>query len=343
MRLPLLFALTLTAPAMALAQAPSVGPVQPLFASDAPIAVTLTGPFGAIKGNREDRSLRPGLLESGGERLPVSLAVRGITRRAADICDFPPVRVEFALPPAPTSVFAGQKKLKLVTHCRSNESFQQYVRLELAAYRMYNLLTPFSMRARLAQVDYHAPDGRPIIQRAGMFLEEPSAIARRTGSRRAEVGALLPMSVLRPADAARAALFEYMIGNLDFSMRAGPAGEACCHNFRLFAVPGATQFVPVPYDFDFSGMVDAPYATPPEGFRIANVRIRNYRGYCAHNAEARTAAAQFRAQQAALVGTLDGVGLTPAMRAKATAYLAKFFAEIGDEAATAKLLQHCVR
>ena len=92
---------------------------------------------------------------------------------------------------------------------------------------------------------------------------------------------------IEPRAAARFAMFNYMIGNLDWSVRAGPQGDSCCHNGRL--VGGGPLLTPVPYDFDFSGLVDAPYATPPEGFKINSVRQRLYRGYCAHDAEARAA------------------------------------------------------
>ena len=69
------------------------------------------------------------------------------------------------------SLFAGQRQLKLVTHCRASEGFQQYVLMEYATYRLYNQLTPMSFRARLAKIDYVAADGRPITSRVGFFLE----------------------------------------------------------------------------------------------------------------------------------------------------------------------------
>jgi len=95
----------------------------------------------------------------------------------------------------------------------------------------------------------------------------------------------------------------YMIGNLDWSMRAGPAGEGCCHNGRLLAGNGP-YYTPVPYDFDYSGLVDAPYAVPPDGFKISNVKSRVYQGYCKHNGAALLAAGEFRAQRPAIEAVL---------------------------------------
>ena len=94
-------------------------------------------------------------------------------------------------------------------------------------------------------------------------------------------------SQLDPDAAARFAVFEYMISNLDWAMTAGQPGQDCCHNSRLAGRPGtATGLVGVPYDFDYSGLVDAPYAVPPDGIHVSNVRVRRYRGFCAHNEQA---------------------------------------------------------
>src|SRR5205085_7706362 len=113
-----------------------------------------------------------GSLIVGNETLPISFTERGLTRRASDVCQFAPLRVTFTQPPPATSLFTKQKRLKLVTHCRSNADFQQYILLEYAAYRMFNRLTPASFRARLAMIDYVSDSGKPITSRYGFFIED---------------------------------------------------------------------------------------------------------------------------------------------------------------------------
>ena len=185
-------------------------------------------------------------------------------------------------PPPAGSLFAGQRRLKLVTHCRAAESFQQVVLMEYATYKLYNQLTPMSIRARLAKIDYVATNGAPIVSRIGFFLEDIDDVARRNGLREAKMGSRIPVSSLSPVDSGRVGVFEYMIGNLDWAMQAGPAGDNCCHN-TLPIGPGPSGLVPVPYDWDFSGLVDAPYATPPDSINVTSVRQRRYRGFCRHN------------------------------------------------------------
>ena len=317
----------------------------PLFAADEPIHIVIQAPLSTITRNREGKDTISGTLtDPGGQSLSISLALRGITRRTSEVCDFPPLRVNFTAPPPLNSLFAGQKKLKLVTHCRNTPSFQQYVLLEYAAYKMYNLMTPNSFRVRLANIDYRDANGRPIISRIGYFLEDLSDVAHRNGMKVVHAGERIPVDYLTPADAARYALFEHLIANHDWSMRAGPVGKDCCHNAELvgLAAPGAT--IPIPYDFDFSGYVNAPYATPPSELDISNVRQRLYRGYCIHNASVIAAAKQMRALHPQIIGVLRQVpGLEPATQQRASAYLEKFFADIGSDADVgSKVLNRCL-
>ena len=326
-------------------------PTKPLFAADQPLRIDIRGPISDLaKGSRGNRSARAARLVVAGEQTQaIRLTPRGITRLRRETCDFPPLRVEFSQPPAPSSAFAGQRRLKLVTHCRSAPSFQRHVLLEYAAYRLYNLLTPASFGARLAHIDYYdGDDAPPYASRVGFFIEERDDVAARLGLAPAAVGDLVPLARLDPAASARVALFEYMIGNLDWSIRAGPRGEGCCHNSRLLAPRNgsrvAASLVPVPYDFDYSGLVDAPYAVPPDGSDVS-VRRRDYQGYCAHNRQAVAAAAEFRSKRAAMLAEIDRIpGLDGRDRRKAADYLQQFFADIAtDERLADKVLESCIK
>ncbi|HXG99317.1 MAG TPA: hypothetical protein VNI79_02750 [Sphingomicrobium sp.] len=329
----------------------AAGPVTPLFAAGDPIRLEIRGPISAIvDGPREKVTPRPSELSlfGSGERHPIALTPRGITRLRRETCRFPPLRIEFVTPPAVTSLFAGQRRLKLVTHCRQAEHFQQYVLLEYAAYRLYNLLTPASFRVRLATLDYINGNGRPYVSRVGFLIEDKDDLGRRIGQRPAAVGDSVGLFRLEPRAAARSALFQYMIGNLDWSMKAGPAGEGCCHNSRLFALPsarsGAADLLTVPYDFDFSGLVNAPYAVPPDGSDVS-VRRRVYKGYCHHNRAALLAAVEFRSLRPALLAEFAAIPqLDVRTRRKAVDYLEEFFAEIAsDERMATKLLAGCLK
>jgi hypothetical protein len=322
-------ALALVVAGSSTAAAVAAAPPTPLFASDAPIRLTITGPISTLVSKRS-RGALPAILVAPDGTYPITLAPRGITRLKSDVCQFPPLRVEFAQRPAAASLFQGQHRLKLVTHCKQSADFQQKVLLEYAAYRLYNLLTPASFRARLATIDYVDADGRPYVTRVGFFLEDIEDVARRNGMVEARMGPRVPLTQIDPLGGARFAVFNYMISNYDWSMRAGPEGDNCCHNGRLIAANGsAAVLTPVPYDFDFSGLVDAPYAGVPEGVPIEHLGERSYRGYCAHMTQARGVAAEMsrrRADFTAVLGTIPG--MTERTRKRAASFLDGFYRDV---------------
>lgn len=313
----------------------------PLFANtdDDVIRLSIRGPIGDIADSAaRSTAPRPATLTLDGaspESHAIQLSARGITRRRRDICRFPPLRIEFTQPPAETSLFARQRRIKLVTHCRDGESFQQFLLLEYAAYRTFNALTPLSFRVQLAEIAYYEGDAdRPTTTRLGFLIEDIDDTARRNGLREIEGGNFSPAR-LDPESAARFGVFQYMIGNLDWAMEAGPPDDDCCHNSKPIAErdnPSA-RYIPVPYDFDHAGMVDAPYATPPAQLNMSNVRERRYRGFCAHNAEATAAAAELLAQRARLEAVFASVPrLEERTRSRAISYMSRFFENVATPA-----------
>jgi hypothetical protein len=324
--------------------AAKAGESAPLFSSTEPIEITITGPISDIvRKSATSTDSKSATLTYEGEALAIELSARGHARRRPENCQFPPLRVKIPEPPAQGSIFHKQKTLKLVTHCRSKESFQQHTLLEYAAYRMYNELTEASFRVRLANVRYIDDEsGKTVAERVGFFIEDADDLGDRIGMNEVKAGSLA-LSQHDAKAAARAVLFFHMIGNHDWSMLAGPEGE-CCHNGKLLGADkaSATGLVYVPYDFDYSGFVDTPYAAPPDGFGLKSVRTRYYRGDCALNEEVLQVAANFHDRRKAIE---SAVRATPHLERKtaerAVKYLGPFFSDILDEAAVKKLLKRC--
>ncbi len=172
-----------------------------------------------------------------------------------------------------------------------------------------------------------------------------SDVAHRNGLKVVHAGERIPVSDLSPADAGRYALFEHLLANHDWSMRAGPVGKDCCHNAELvgLAAPGAT--IPIPYDFDFSGFVNAPYATPPAELDISDVRAAPLpRLLHSQRRSVVAAAREMRALHPQIIGVLSQVpGLEPATQQRAGAYLEKFFADIAtDSDVGSKVINRCL-
>jgi hypothetical protein len=321
------------------------GAATPLFSGDGVIDVTVAGDIGdLVRKSPRAADPHPATLAHGGDVFPIALSARGNARRRPENCSFPPLRVRFDAKPAAPSLFAGQKTLKLVTHCRGAKSFQQITLLEFSVYRMLNALTDQSFRVRLARLRYvEAKSGKLYAERMGFFIEDLDDLADRVDMeevRRKEA----PLAQHDRQAAARAVLFNYMIANHDWSMSYAPEGEDCCHNGKLIAASAAATsgLVYVPYDFDYAGFVDAPYAVPPDQIPVRTVRQRHYRGKCAMSADVVAAASDFRARKDAIY---SAVAATPEMtektKAKARKFLDGFFKEIADDAAAASLAARC--
>jgi hypothetical protein len=296
---------------------------RPLFAAADAFPLTLAADFKVINKDRavEGKKDYPGTLTVGGAdgkpaTLHVKLRTRGHFRLRAGSCSFVPLRVEFDRDEARGTIFDGQKTLKLVTHCRNDSEYEQYTLREYLVYRTHNLLTPRSFRARLTTATYQSNDGSKTTK-AGMFLEDDDDVARRMEGRVMDVPRIMFKDVDR-ATLAHTMIFEYMVGNTDFSMYA-------LHNVRYVKTPANIVYT-VPYDWDLSGLVDTIYALPDRQLGIRTVRERLYRGPCMPAAEIEPVLDQFRARKAEILSLYETFpGLTSEYRRSAKDFLGSFF------------------
>ena len=118
------------------------------------------------------------------------------------------------------------------------------------------------------------------------------------------------------------AVFEYMIGNPDWSDVAG-------HNVEILDRGGAA--LAVPYDFDFSGIVDAPYAEPNPRFKLRSVKSRLYRGRCINNAYVEESIQKFRDKRDVIYSLItDQPGFEDKTRKNLIKFVDKFYALIAE-------------
>lgn len=316
----------------------------PLFAEDEIIELRIEGPIGKIA-REASRSTdpQPAMISLAGESHPIDLSARGKSRRRRDVCRFPPLRIHLKEKPAETSFMHRQRSLKLVTHCRDSSSYDQLVLREYTIYRLYNLVARESLKVRLARVTY-VDDGRVIAERPGFLIEDPDDAARRVDLKEVDTGDL-PVNALNREAAVRYALFQYLIGNTDWAMVAGPTPGDCCHNTKLFgsAKDARQELTPVPYDFDNAGLVDAPYAEPNAALRIRSVRNRVYRGFCATNALVPEGAARLISLRTAIEDEIRSIpGLAPDTQENMLGYLEAGLADLADASSIErKLLKKC--
>jgi hypothetical protein len=119
-------------------------------------------------------------------------------------------------------------------------------------------------------------------------------------------------------------VFQYMIGNTDFSLY-------MLHNFRIIQTDTSPQFYPMAYDFDWSGLINAPYARPDSRLPIKQVTERLYRGGCHPPERLERVLGRFREEREAFLALLNGLpDLRPRRREDAVRYLEEFYRVIED-------------
>jgi hypothetical protein len=315
--------------------------VPPLFEKTTPIAVTFAADLGRLRADKDTNAPWRGatisyVSDTGRIVLPVKARTRGIWRLKN--CVFPPLRLDFAGKDTKGTVFHRLGKPKLVNYCRDTGAYEQYILQEFQLYRVYQLLTPVSFRVRLLRVAYmDSASGKADVTRYAFIAEDPEQLAKRFN------GTILKTKGATAADLeaeplALAYLFQFMIGNTDFSFNG-------LHNTQLIGTTDG-RILPVAYDFDYAGAVDAVYAVPDPSLRIRRVRERSFRGSCAIAAEYPKLLPLFREKKAAIYALYqDEIGqLLDRKRVKETLdYFDEFYEMIETPAsAQSSFLGDCV-
>ena len=252
-----------------------------LFQSDSVLKLTIKLHTYETIRDVEDRAYHSAILSYTDEKNvesihQVKLKVRGNNRANINTCNFPPLEVNFKKGKSKNTLFEGQNKLKLVTHCKNTSEFSDYINEEYMTYKMYQLLTPISYNVRLCEITYIDLDGekKPLTQ-TGFFIERTKHVAARNNMV-VYKDSLVHQDVCNKTELDKLTVFQFMIGNLDWSV-------PMRHNIKILAPEKRGFPVAVPYDFDHSGIINTAYANPPEGSGITSVRSRVFRGLCRFN------------------------------------------------------------
>ena len=265
----------------------------PLFQSHEPLVMTLRTDIDWLRDTRNDSVEVEGtitFIDTDGSVVtkPVDTRARGNFRRNKSNCNFPPLRLDFPRSEMDGTVFEGQNRLKLVTPCDDGSgNHQNYVFDEYLAYRILNEVTPESFRVRLVEVTYEDVNGEYDTRtKYGFLIEDEDRMAERLRGTLEEVTQFHPLRAHAPYSM-QVAFFNYMIANTDWS-------PVYFHNVKLVRTEDA-RFLTVPYDFDFSGIVNARYATvdPSLQREIRRVTDRLYRGFCRPELQQATVAQPF--------------------------------------------------
>jgi len=252
----------------------------PLFQSDKKLAIKIYGNLSKIikvRKKKENRVYFPAKISYKKEdgttvNIDILLATRGIFRLNVRVCNFPPLMVKFNKQDVKNTIFRGIKKLKLVTHCQNKKQiYQRYLYREYLVYKLYNIFTKASYRVRLAHITYEFTGKNKKIVKDGFFIEPNNILAARNDAKyfKIEDGKGFAMN---SDQCSFLSVFQFMIGNTDWSF----TGD---HNVKRLK-PESGACIAVPYDFDYSGIVNTHYSVPMEKVFSTSTKTRFFQGFC---------------------------------------------------------------
>ena len=308
----------------------------PLFSSSDTLKAVLTAPIGQVHGQKkqDQRLYMEGSwsYREGEEtiRRPVKIRTRGHYRRVN--CTNPPLMLNFRKKELADTLFDGQDKLKMVNPCKNGDKFQQLVYVEYLIYQLYALFSDNHFRVRMVEVGYNDTD-RPDKpwQSTNFLIQDEDDMAASSGMAIFKIEKP-KREELNLAETALVEVFQFMIGNVDYSTLRAREGD-CCHNVKLIAQEGATSgFIPVPYDFDSSGILDAPYATLPQAVPIKKITQRYFYGWCKEERRFREAIERVKAKREEALALIENSPLLEKYyRKKTYDYLEKSYEMLDDE------------
>lgn len=218
-----------------------------------------------VNNKKSEEYLPASLKMDDGTSMGLKVRPRGKFRRR--ISEVPPIKMKFAKKDLHALGLDTLNEVRLVLPTTFEPESEARILLEYAAYRMYEKANPYHVKARLIRLtlrDRHTEQSRPTVW--AMLLEHEEEVAARYGGK-IEDNYSMTTDSLQTEYAAINAAFQYMIGNTDWSLSDN-------RNLYQFRPAAGGKLIPIPYDFDFSGLVNAPYASPTKESGLSNVRER---------------------------------------------------------------------
>ena len=250
--------------------------------------------------------------------LDIKVRARGNHRK--EVCQIPPLKIDF-----PKSLFTDPvtDNLKMVLPCSKGDSYQQNLYKEYTVYKLYQEVDTMAVQVQLAQIELR-DEKKSKYNLTGYFVEDPESHMSRTGVVNIEAG-IVSSGAFDRTQLVRFSLFQYMILNQDWSFLNK-------HNLEIIKIPGEKNVSVVPYDFDYSGIVNQPYATPTLGLNMTSIRQKHFRCTMVTKEEMQVAKEFYNSRREALLSVIDSSEvLSEKNKGKMKDDILSFYKDLNDE------------
>lgn len=217
-----------------------------------------------LKNRRNAEYLPATLTDPDGRTYKLEVRTRGKYRRRS--CEIPPVKFKFLKEELLSHQLDTFNEIKLVLPCSNEIASEELIVREYLAYRMFEGLSPYSARARLVRLELKNSSKKRPQKMLAMLVEHEEEIAARLQAKPVQEWGIAN-DRFQADQVALMSLFQYMIGNTDWDLQS-------CRNILVLQPLDSSKMVTVPFDFDFSGLVSAPYASPNSESGLRHVQDR---------------------------------------------------------------------
>lgn len=320
------------------AQTPSVFDV---IQQDSAIDLFLTVDWKVLERKKAEKAYLPAeikMIKPDGTPIEMHLKVRTRGNMRLGICSYPPLKLKFDKEQLAALQLSDMDELDLVHHCHSGDAYDQYLLREFLCYKLYQLISPYHFRVQLVRLHYQDKDGSEAHPSTYAFLvEHDEEIAARFGGRQSQAKTMSKNAIDRQIFL-RVCLFEFMIGNTDWYL-------STRHNLEFVGIPGQPLLVTIPYDFDYSGLVGAPYAVHHESLKLSSVTVRYYQGWCEDEPMVRNEVQRFLEKKDEILSMPSKIqGMSSKSVEYARSFLEEFFAVIENpKKLDNQVIKHCDR
>ncbi|MEO1257269.1 MAG: hypothetical protein AAFZ15_00670 [Bacteroidota bacterium] len=300
------------------------------------VEMTLVGELDSLINSRRTKKYFKASLsytdEIGVERnYEIKVKPRGKFRRR--VCDFPPLKLKFSKDQLEAAGLSKHNDLKLVSHCMDANPYNETLILkEYLAYKLYNELTPNSLRVQLVNITYQdVHDKNHKITQYGFVIEDVDEMADRIGGKECDNCMGVPEEQIQTSHERIMSLFQYMIGNTDYSLEMN-------RNVKMIR-KGDDTYVPVPYDFDYSVMVGAPYLRPNGDLKQTAELERIFLGNTKQSKELTGTISYFKTKRKALLNIIRQFDhLSKRERFDVELYVDSFFDQLSTKRAAEAMI-----
>ena len=311
-----------------------------IFGPETPLEFTVSTDLKALSKNKYKDEYQPAdVIFNLWDTINISREIRIKPRGEFRLknCNNPPLRVNVKQTEEVFELLDGISKLKLVVPCKGSNAYQDYIFTEYLAYKLNNIITDNSFQARLIKVDYFDTSEKVKPGEVYTFIiESEKALAKRRECIPIDNKKVSARS-LDPETAAVMYIFQYMIGNTDWSIPG-------LHNMKLLKTMDVTKPNPIPvtYDFDYTGLVDASYAIPGDHVNVETVTEREYMGYCLPDEYMDKAFNLFLEKESEVLAAVEDFDLlSDNLKKKTSRYLEDFYNTIKDPKRRQRLISNC--